>query len=835
MLQTLTFKVNVAPEGVPPVVRLSQNENGRSLVFDLGGSGTVNIPAGSTVTLSGTKPDGNVYSATGTLSGTAATFAEETQMTAVAGEWAAKLKVTYNGETIASVRICFIIDADAVAAGAVPSDSELQGLVAEAQAYAENARSAAYGSPLTASTVAGMTDTTRVYVYTGSETGYTSGHWYYYNGSAWTDGGTYNSQGLTTDTTLSIPGMAADAAKTGDELSDLKSALSYTEHVLATEHKTITKAYIASNGTLTSGGTNVVHCFRVPSGKSVDVTASANIVYGLYANEPSVGSVACDDRNHTLSSTEANIAIPSACNWVAIRTAADGTASVSPKSIVIDGLEKGLSRLWKQNIAEGVEITDGHYQHKDGSVQSSDASCITGFIPVKPQTKYRASKVSLTYNRSIYAYSAFYTGLSSIIDGSDYAEVEFTTPANCHYIRMTGNAGVAPELEFAEKVINQNIGVVENNVDILTADVLRVSKYAPDDITFIPSSLFENGGIAFSSSGPTYGWNANRIRIKSGYTVDLPKGSVVGLTDYTNAQYGFCGRRSDGTYGYVSNQTADRIVAEDFEDCVFVISYNPETYLSYADIPTLSNLLFIKRRPYTSSVPQITIIDDDTVSVAHVTKFYTQCNLAGIKGTFATIPYYLENASGLPELLKSYEEEGFQCVYHCYKQTNIYLPDTQYRDYAAMEADFVKGLDKMGQYRFGNFKYFVAPYGSHDSAIQNLARKWGMQCLVSIAQNYYETQSVVNDRWFIPRIGLNQHDADGAVTLAQLKEQMALCADAKGWVLIGTHFDTWDAEEGYSRFHEVVDYAESLGYTFTTLAEGFEKWRTNYDFKALRH
>lgn len=29
MLQTLTYKVNVAPDGVPPMVRLSQNENGR--------------------------------------------------------------------------------------------------------------------------------------------------------------------------------------------------------------------------------------------------------------------------------------------------------------------------------------------------------------------------------------------------------------------------------------------------------------------------------------------------------------------------------------------------------------------------------------------------------------------------------------------------------------------------------------------------------------------------------------------------------------------------------------------------------------------------------------
>ena len=69
------------------------------------------------------------------------------------------------------------------------------------------------GSPLVAATVSAMTDQTKVYVYTGSETGYTAGNWYYYNGSAWTSGGVYNSTALQTDTTLSVSGMAADAFK----------------------------------------------------------------------------------------------------------------------------------------------------------------------------------------------------------------------------------------------------------------------------------------------------------------------------------------------------------------------------------------------------------------------------------------------------------------------------------------------------------------------------------------------------------------------------------------------------------------------------------------------
>ncbi len=74
-----------------------------------------------------------------------------------------------------------------------------------------------------ANVAADMTDETKIYVYTGSETGYTFGHWYYYDGSAWTDGGEYMSG--ETDTTLSIAGTPADAKKTGDEISDLKSGI----------------------------------------------------------------------------------------------------------------------------------------------------------------------------------------------------------------------------------------------------------------------------------------------------------------------------------------------------------------------------------------------------------------------------------------------------------------------------------------------------------------------------------------------------------------------------------------------------------------------------------
>lgn len=62
----------------------------------------------------------------------------------------------------------------------IASDNELQSQIS----------GLASGSPLTASSTDGMTDTTKIYVNT------TNGHWYYYNGTTWTDGGTYQSTGI---------------------------------------------------------------------------------------------------------------------------------------------------------------------------------------------------------------------------------------------------------------------------------------------------------------------------------------------------------------------------------------------------------------------------------------------------------------------------------------------------------------------------------------------------------------------------------------------------------------------------------------------------------------
>ena len=107
------------------------------------------------------------------------------------------------------------------------------------------------GAPYIATTVAGMTDKTRVYVYQGSESGYTSGNWYYWNGSAWTSGGTYNSAAVDTDKTLTVADKAADSAVVGKQIGELKESIDGLKTSSANNESLITIYDILSKGTYT--------------------------------------------------------------------------------------------------------------------------------------------------------------------------------------------------------------------------------------------------------------------------------------------------------------------------------------------------------------------------------------------------------------------------------------------------------------------------------------------------------------------------------------------------------------------------------------------------------
>ena len=89
------YDLDVVPGNVPIMVPLKQYEDAYELVFHLYSRiGGFSIPEGSTVSVRGTKPDGNGISIDASLTGFDVTVNVIKQMTVVAGKGAYELVIT---------------------------------------------------------------------------------------------------------------------------------------------------------------------------------------------------------------------------------------------------------------------------------------------------------------------------------------------------------------------------------------------------------------------------------------------------------------------------------------------------------------------------------------------------------------------------------------------------------------------------------------------------------------------------------------------------------------------------------------------------------------------
>lgn len=147
------------------------------------------------------------------------------------------------------------------------------------------------GVPTVVDSVSDMTDTGLIYILSSD------GYWYYYDGTAWTQGGVYG--GAVTDTTLSISGAPADAKAVGDAVGDLRDDIETNFHINGNvKPNLVVGSFVdATNNSIgASSNFSMTAPIAVKKGQIIKLTATG---YGT-----SVGMIATCNADNTSRTTK---------------------------------------------------------------------------------------------------------------------------------------------------------------------------------------------------------------------------------------------------------------------------------------------------------------------------------------------------------------------------------------------------------------------------------------------------------------------------------------------------------------------------------------------------
>lgn len=219
------YRLNLRNYGNLPAIMLSQYDEGYALEFEIrDGTDAASDLSAYTVTLKGTRADTLAYSFAGTVSTNVLTFVIDTTMTACDGRGTAEIAIkdTANDVLFATFNMPVFVERAAVPEGSIDADVErAQEIAEQVQEIVDNAAAAVSGEAERWAT--GQINGTDV---PSTDPTYENNAKYYAEQAA------DSAASIGIDATLTQAGKAADAKKTGDEISELKEGLSSAENVL---------------------------------------------------------------------------------------------------------------------------------------------------------------------------------------------------------------------------------------------------------------------------------------------------------------------------------------------------------------------------------------------------------------------------------------------------------------------------------------------------------------------------------------------------------------------------------------------------------------------------
>lgn len=297
-----------------------------------------------------------------------------------------------------------------------------------------------FGAPLMASTVAEMTLQNRVYVYMGSEVGYTAGDWYYYDAgtSAWVDGGVYNAVAVVTDTTLTQAGVPADAKATGDWLNIISD-----EVLTDTEMQISTTAtgwrLVPATGFCTGNANYKLVKYQVTAGKTYKVVSDDYFQFQTVASVPTSGT--SNRIGDTYGAGTFYVTAPVGATYLIISTPTTGsTAKAYEVSMAID------PTLSISGEGADAKVTGDRLQNLQDSLQS--------FTMIRPVDLSTADVVNgIPYTNGKW-YSNIDGRYESYSINAEHNRIKITASANNTYVAFVhyeGSVVVTPNanVDFA--------------------------------------------------------------------------------------------------------------------------------------------------------------------------------------------------------------------------------------------------------------------------------------------------------------------------------------------------------------------------------------------------
>ena len=138
------YKANMIPGGTTPVINVSQYDNDYAVTVTLiEGAEIYTPPAGATIRVEGTKPDGHGFEYPCTYQGNVVTMPIYTQMTVVSGRFPIELVVYQSGLRVGSCNIIFAVEKAPLGENTDISETVIPDIIVGAQAQADAAAASA--------------------------------------------------------------------------------------------------------------------------------------------------------------------------------------------------------------------------------------------------------------------------------------------------------------------------------------------------------------------------------------------------------------------------------------------------------------------------------------------------------------------------------------------------------------------------------------------------------------------------------------------------------------------------------------------------------------------